>query len=47
MRALKVFMGSEKVGGLTIAEVNPDHDPAHKMVERLTDQIVSMLAATH
>ena len=45
MRALRVFLGSEKVGGLTIAEVNPDHDPRLKMVERLTDEIVWMLAA--
>lgn len=45
MRALKVLVGSDKVGGLTIAEVNPDHDPGLGMVERLTDQIVGMLAA--
>ena len=45
MRALKVFLGSKKVGGLTIAEVNPDHDPGLEMVERLTGQIVEMLAA--
>ncbi|KAJ0123352.1 hypothetical protein J7T55_011817 [Diaporthe amygdali] len=45
MRALKVFLGSEKVGGLTIAEVNPDHDPGLEMVRRLTGQVVEMLAA--
>ncbi|KAI0123304.1 hypothetical protein BJ170DRAFT_703997 [Xylariales sp. AK1849] len=45
MRALKVFLGSEKVGGLTVAEVNPDHDPGLEMVERLTDQVVGMLTA--
>ncbi|KAM0553044.1 hypothetical protein ACHAPJ_007590 [Fusarium lateritium] len=45
MRALKVLLGSEKVGGLTVAEVNPDHDPGLGMVERLTSQIVQMLAA--
>ncbi|KAG7407080.1 Arginase [Fusarium oxysporum f. sp. rapae] len=45
MRALKVLLGSEKVGGLTVAEVNPDHDPGLKMTERLTSQIVEMLAA--
>lgn len=45
MRALKVFLKSEKVAGLTIAEVNPDHDPGLEMVERLTDQVVEMLAA--
>ncbi|KAG9497136.1 hypothetical protein J7337_011928 [Fusarium musae] len=45
MRALKVLLGSEKVGGLTVAEVNPDHDPGLKMTERLTSHIVEMLAA--
>ena len=44
MTALKVVLGSEKVGGLTIAEVKPDHDPELKMVRRLTDQVVEMLA---
>ncbi|KAL9616485.1 MAG: hypothetical protein Q9160_008653 [Pyrenula sp. 1 TL-2023] len=44
MRALKVFLGSDKVGGLTVAEVNPDHDPGLEMVSRLTDQLVAMLA---
>lgn len=44
MRALKVVLGSEKVGGLTIAEVNPDHDPGLEMVQMLTDQIVEILA---
>lgn len=45
MRALRVFLGSEKVVGLTIAEVNPDHDPGLEMVERLTGEVVNMLAA--
>lgn len=45
MRALKVFLGSEKVGGLTIAEVNPDHDPGLEMIKRLADQVVEFLAA--
>ncbi|KAJ6051304.1 uncharacterized protein N7446_005936 [Penicillium canescens] len=45
MRALKVFLACERVGGLTVAEVNPDHDPELEMVERLTDRIVEMLAA--
>lgn len=43
MEALRVFMGSSKIGGLVIAEVNPDHDPELKMTERLTDEVVSML----
>jgi arginase family enzyme len=45
MRALKVLLSSEKVGGLTVAEVNPDHDPGLEMVEKLTGQIVGMLAS--
>lgn len=45
MRALKVFAGSDKIGGLTIAEVNPDHDPGLRMLERLTNQVVGMLAS--
>ncbi|KAH6654501.1 hypothetical protein BKA67DRAFT_517852 [Truncatella angustata] len=44
MRALKVITTSEKVGGLTIAEVNPDHDPGLEMISRLTDEVVAMLA---
>lgn len=45
MRALKVFVGSDKIGGLTIAEVNPDHDPGLEMTEKLTKEVVEMLAA--
>jgi arginase len=45
MCALKLFLGGEKVGRLTTAEVSPDHDPALDMVERLTSQVVGMLAA--
>jgi arginase len=45
MRALKVLLSSDHVAGLTVAEVNPDHDPGLSMVERLTSRIVEMLAA--
>lgn len=45
MRALDVFIASEKVAALSIAEVNPDHDPGLEMVKRLTGQIVSLLKA--
>lgn len=45
MRALGVFMASDKVGGLTVAEVNPDHDPGLKMVERLAGEVVAKLGA--
>lgn len=44
MRALGVFMESDKVQGLCIAEVNPDHDPTLRMVERLTGTVANMLA---
>ena len=45
MSAMGVFLGSKKVAALSIAEVNPDHDPGLEMVGRLTDRIVGMLAA--
>lgn len=45
MRALGVFMASDKVGGLTVAEVNPDHDPGLEMVERLAGEVVAKLGA--
>ncbi|KAK5061305.1 hypothetical protein LTR84_007847 [Exophiala bonariae] len=45
MQSLGVFLRSDKVIGLTIAEVNPDHDPGLRMVERLTAEIVDMLGA--
>ncbi|KAJ4124273.1 hypothetical protein NW768_009632 [Fusarium equiseti] len=45
MRALRVLLGSSKVAGLTVAEVNPDHDPSLVMVERLAIRIADMLGA--
>ena len=44
MRAMSIFLGSEKVGALTVAEVNPDHDPGLVMTARLTGELVEMLA---
>ncbi|KAH6872447.1 hypothetical protein BKA58DRAFT_146188 [Alternaria rosae] len=44
MQALSVFVASTKVVGLSIAEVNPDHDPDLAMTTMLTKEIVSMLA---
>jgi arginase len=41
--AVKVFLDSEKSVGLSVAEVNPDHDPELKMTTRLVDEIVSSL----
>ena len=45
MQALNVFLSSAKIGGLTVAEVNPDHDPGLHMVEQLTNELVEMLEA--
>lgn len=45
MKALKVLLASDKVAALTVAEVNPDHDPGLGLIERLTGEIVAMLAA--
>lgn len=45
MAALEVFLGSEKAAALVVAEVNPDHDPGAKMMERLVDEIVKFLSA--
>lgn len=43
MSALEVFLGSESVIGMIVAEVNPDHDPGLMMTKRLADGIVAML----
>ncbi|KAJ9605670.1 hypothetical protein H2200_009519 [Cladophialophora chaetospira] len=43
MTALKAFLRSEKVVGLSVAEVNPDHDPGLKMTKQLVDNIVDGL----
>ena len=40
MRAMSIFLGS----ALTVAEVNPDHDPGLVMTARLTGELVEMLA---
>lgn len=45
MRAMAVVLKSDKVKALSIAEVNPDHDPRLEMVEKLTGKVVDMLAA--
>lgn len=43
VRALNVFLKSEKCVGLSVAEVNPDHDPGLEMTRRLVDDIVTGL----
>lgn len=44
MTALRTILSGKKVTGLTIAEVNPDHDPELEMTRMLTDEIVDMLS---
>ncbi|KAE9381224.1 Arginase/deacetylase [Stipitochalara longipes BDJ] len=43
MDGLKVFMSSKKAVGLSVAEVNPDHDPGLKMTTRLVNEVSSCL----
>ncbi|OCT49515.1 hypothetical protein CLCR_07419 [Cladophialophora carrionii] len=43
MAAFKTFLRSDKVVGLSIAEVNPDHDPGLRMTTELVDNIVDGL----
>ncbi|KAI9674835.1 MAG: hypothetical protein M1822_009031 [Bathelium mastoideum] len=45
MAAVKIFLKSEKSIALSVAEVNPDHDPGLKMTERLVDEIVDGLSS--
>ena len=44
MLALDVLLASGNVIGLTVAEVNPDHDPGLVMTKKLTETILAMLA---
>ncbi|EXJ61532.1 hypothetical protein A1O7_01960 [Cladophialophora yegresii CBS 114405] len=43
MAAFKTFLRSDKVVGLSIAEVNPDHDPGLRLTRELVDNIVDGL----
>ena len=43
MAAVKTFLRSEKTVGLSVAEVNPDHDPELRMTSQLVDEIVEGL----
>jgi arginase len=43
MTAVKLFLKSEKVVGLSVAEVNPDHDPGLSMTKQLIEEIVAGL----
>lgn len=44
MAAVKIFLKSEKCVALSVAEVNPDHDPGLEMTGRLVDEIVHGLS---
>ncbi|KAF1949559.1 Arginase/deacetylase [Byssothecium circinans] len=43
MASVRVFLGSRKVVALSVAEVNPDHDPGLGMTRRLVDDLVGAL----
>lgn len=43
MTAMKIFLTSKKACGLSIAEVNPDHDPGLKMTNMLVNELVDGL----
>ncbi|KAK6438913.1 hypothetical protein LTR95_004887 [Oleoguttula sp. CCFEE 5521] len=45
LRALTVLLGGAKVGGLMVAEVNPDHDPGLSMTGKLVEGIVDAFKA--
>ncbi len=45
MAAIRIFLVSQKVVGLSIAEVNPDHDPGLRMVRLLVDEVILGLIA--
>jgi arginase len=44
LACLEVFLGSAKLGGLVVTEVNPDHDPDGRQLGRLVDGLVGALA---
>ena len=44
MTALKTFLKSEKAVALSVAEVNPDHDPGLEMTGRLVGDLVAGLS---
>lgn len=44
MRALRVLLASPKLAGLTVTEVNPDHDPDGSAAERLVDGLATALS---
>ncbi|OQO11116.1 hypothetical protein B0A48_05371 [Cryoendolithus antarcticus] len=45
LRAFTVLLGGPKIGGLMVAEVNPDHDPGLSMTGKLVEGIVDAFKA--
>lgn len=43
MKALETLLGHRNAAALSVAEVNPDHDPGLAMTKQLSDRIVEML----
>jgi arginase len=43
LACLEVFLGSARLGGLVVTEVNPDHDPDGRQLGRLVDGLVAAL----
>lgn len=43
IKAFKVFLASDMSVGLSIAEVNPDHDPGLAMTKRLVNDVIDGL----
>jgi arginase len=44
LACLEVFLASDKLGGLVVTEINPDHDPDGDQLGRLVDGLVAALA---
>ncbi|ETN36408.1 uncharacterized protein HMPREF1541_08685 [Cyphellophora europaea CBS 101466] len=47
MKALEVLMAHKKTSALSVAEVNPDHDPGLSMTRMLSDELVRILGRRH
>lgn len=43
LEAVRVFLKSEKLAAVSVAEVNPDHDPGLAMTKRLVNDLVGAL----
>jgi arginase len=44
MRALRVLLTTPKLGGFTLTEVNPDHDPDGSAARRLAEGLAAALS---